>query len=138
MRFVPLCALMVMSAVPAQAAAPISGKWYTDGKDSIMEIGPCGAKICGKVIRIIKGRPDGKPAIDTNNPNPSLRTRSILGATLFSGFADGGIEWTGGTLYDPRAGKAYKGTLAKLKNGNLKVTGCWGPFCRSKIFTPAE
>ncbi len=134
---IPALGLVLMSG-PVYAAAPIAGKWYTDAKDSIMEIGPCGTKMCGKVVRIIKGRPDGKPAIDDRNPDPALRGRKILGATLFNGFSDGGTEWTGGTLYDPRAAKAYKGTLARLKNGNLKVTGCWGPFCQSKIFTPAE
>jgi uncharacterized protein (DUF2147 family) len=138
MRFSVLIPALFLASSPALSATPITGKWYTDGKDSIMEISPCGAAMCGKVIRIIKATPDGKPAIDSNNPDASLRGRPILGMTLFRNFKESGAEWTGGTLYDPRAGKEYKGSLLRTTDGNLKVTGCWGPFCRSKIFTPVK
>lgn len=131
-------AVLMTLATPAYAAAPIAGRWYTDNRDSIIEIDQCGARMCGRVVRILKPTPDGKPPIDSNNPDPSLRGRPILGMTLFQGFSDGGSEWTGGTLYDPRAGKAYKGKLVRTQDGKLKVTGCWGPFCQSKLFTPAK
>jgi uncharacterized protein (DUF2147 family) len=121
----------------AQAAVPVSGRWFTDNKDSIIEIGPCGATVCGKIVRIIAPTKDGKPAIDSNNPNPALRTRPILGMTLLSGFKDDGSSWRG-QIYDPRAGKTYKSFLARLPNGTLQVKGCVGPFCRTIIFTPAR
>ncbi len=129
---------LLLAAGPLQAAAPITGRWFTDRQDSILEILPCGSAMCGRVYKILRATPDGQPALDRNNPEPSLRGRPIQGLTLFRNFTDGGSEWTGGTLYDPRAGKEYKGTLAKTADGNLKVTGCWGPFCRSKLFTPAR
>ncbi len=131
-------AFALLIAAPAQAAAPIGGRWFTEAKDSIVEISSCGAALCGKIVRILIPPPDGRPAIDRNNPDPALRTRPILGLTLLSGFRDGGGEWTGGTIYDPRAGRSYKARLARLTNGTLKVTGCVGPFCRSVIFTPAK
>jgi uncharacterized protein (DUF2147 family) len=139
MRKLALVALSLsLLALPAQAAVPIAGKWLTDNGDSIMEIGPCGPAMCGKVHKVLKAPPGGGVALDKNNPDPALRNRPILGLTLFRNFKDGGNEWTGGTLYDPRAGKEYKGTLVRLANGNLKLTGCWGPFCRSKVFTPVR
>jgi uncharacterized protein (DUF2147 family) len=121
----------------AQAAVPVSGRWYTDNKDSIIEIGQCGPVICGKVAKIIAPTPDGKPAIDSNNPDPALRKRPILGMTLLSNFKDNGADWAG-QIYDPRAGRTYKSTMTKLANGNLRVKGCWGPFCRSVYFTPVK
>jgi uncharacterized protein (DUF2147 family) len=126
-----------MTPIQAQAAASVNGRWYTDQKDSIVEIGPCGATVCGKVVKILAPTANGKPAIDSNNPDPKLRTRPILGITILSGFKDTGKEW-GGSIYDPRAGKTYRSTLARLTNGTLRVKGCVGPFCRTLIFTPAK
>jgi uncharacterized protein (DUF2147 family) len=124
-------------AMPAFAAAPINGRWFTDGKDSIIEIGPCGALVCGKVIKVLKNMPNGKPPVDANNPDPKLRGRPVQGITILNGFKPNGAVWSG-TIYDPRAGKSYKSTLALLTSGNLQVKGCWGPFCRTVIFSPAK
>jgi uncharacterized protein (DUF2147 family) len=124
-------------ALPAFAAAPINGRWFTDGKDSIIEIGPCGALVCGKVIKVLKNMPNGKPPVDANNPDPKLRGRPVQGIMILNGFKPNGAVWSG-TIYDPRAGKSYKSTLALLTSGNLQVKGCWGPFCRTVIFSPAK
>jgi uncharacterized protein (DUF2147 family) len=127
-----------LTAMPAVASAPVSGRWYTDGQDSIIEVGPCGVNVCGRVAKILKPDPKG-PAVpvDSNNPDAALRKRPILGMNILWGFKDAGKEWVG-TIYDPRAGKTYKSTMVRLANGNLKVKGCWGPFCRSVYFTPAK
>ncbi len=137
MRFVSVIALAFLLPTQAQAAASVNGRWYTDKKDSIVEIGPCGTAICGKVAKILAPTPNGKPAIDSNNPDPKLRTRPILGITILSGFKDAGKEW-GGSIYDPRAGKTYRSTLARLTDGTLRVKGCVGPFCKTLIFTQAK
>jgi uncharacterized protein (DUF2147 family) len=137
LRFVSILSLLCITA-PANAAVSVNGRWYTDGQDSIVEIGQCGASVCGKVAKILKPQPGG-PAVpvDSNNPDPKLRTRPIQGLTILAGFKDAGKEWAG-SIYDPRAGKTYKSTMLKLANGNLKVKGCWGPFCRSVYFTPVK
>jgi uncharacterized protein (DUF2147 family) len=137
MRKLIVSILLCGLATPALGAAPISGRWLTAEKDSIIEIEACGPAHCGKILRILKGPPGGKPAIDSNNPNPALRRRPIEGLTLMSGFVDAGGEWKG-TIYDPRAGKTYTSYLQRLANGNLKVKGCVGPFCKSFIYTPAK
>mgnify|MGYP003549717073 CR=1 FL=1 len=136
---VMLVALALSASLPltAHAAAPVNGNWFSDNKDSVVTIGQCGAVVCGKISKILAPTKDGKPAVDENNPNPALRKRPILGLELLSGFKDGGKEWIG-TIYDPRAGKVYKSTLTRLVNGNLKVKGCWGPFCKSVYFTPVK
>jgi uncharacterized protein (DUF2147 family) len=135
-HFVMLLAFGV--STPGFAAASVNGRWYTDGQDSIVDVGQCGASVCGKVARILKPQPGG-PAVpvDSNNPDPKLRNRPIQGLTILSGFRDVGSEWAG-SIYDPRAGKTYKSTMVRLVNGNLKVKGCWGPFCKSVYFTPVK
>ncbi len=121
----------------AHAAASVNGNWFSDNKDSVVTIGPCGPVVCGKISKILAPTKDGKPARDENNPNPALRNRPVLGLELLSGFKDTGKEWTG-TIYDPRAGKTYKSTLTRLVNGTLKVKGCVSIFCKSVIFTPVK
>jgi uncharacterized protein (DUF2147 family) len=127
---------LTLSTSAAVAAVPVNGRWYTEQKDSIVQIGQCGAVICGKVLKVLKGPPGGGKALDVNNPDPALRSRPIEGIILLSGFKDGGDEWEG-QIYDPRAGKTYRSTLQKQADGSLRVKGCVGPFCRSVTFTPA-
>lgn len=137
MRKVGMAMVLTALSAPGWAAQPVSGKWYTENKDSVIEIAPCGAQMCGRVIQVLRPTPDGKPAIDRNNPDPKLRNRPILGITLLSGFVDAGGHWAG-RIYDPRAGRTYSSTLERLANGLLKVKGCLGPFCRSVHFSPAR
>lgn len=119
--------------LPAHAAVPVSGLWLTTEKDSIVEIGSCGATVCGKIMRIL--RPDPKSTgKDSNNPDPALRLRPILGLPILTGFKDAGKNWAG-TVYDPRVGKTYRSTLTLMKDGTLEVKGCIGPFCRTKSWT---
>ncbi|MBA3896996.1 MAG: DUF2147 domain-containing protein [Sphingomonadaceae bacterium] len=124
------CAL----AAPAMAAIPVSGKWLTAERDSVIEIGVCGGTLCGHVARILKGPPGGKPAVDSNNPDPALRARPIRGLTILSGFTSDGEAWEG-RIYDPKSGKTYRSKLARNPDGTLKVQGCIGPFCRTMTWT---
>jgi uncharacterized protein (DUF2147 family) len=127
-------ALTLTVAAPAFAAAPVTGKWMTTEKDSIIEIGQCGTMICGRIIRILKPNPKG-PTVDSNNPNPSLRNRPIQGLMILSGFTDNGKNWTG-SIYDPRRGKNYTSYLARQTNGTLQVKGCISFLCQTMIWTP--
>jgi uncharacterized protein (DUF2147 family) len=137
MRKLFVSLLLLSFAAPAFAAAPVTGRWLTTEKDSIIEIGQCGATVCGKIAQILRPTKDGKPAVDANNPNPALRGRTIQGLTILSGFVAKGESWKG-SIYDPRAGKTYASYLTKLANGNLKLQGCVGPFCRTFVYTPAR
>lgn len=128
--------MIAASTAPVLAATPVSGRWYTEEKDSIVHITTCGAVVCGKVAKVLRPGPKGGKPLDVNNPDPALRARPIEGITLLSGFRDTGDEWEG-QIYDPRAGKTYKSYLQKQADGTLKVKGCVGPFCRSVKFTPA-
>jgi uncharacterized protein (DUF2147 family) len=136
MKFAPTL-LLVLAPLPAQAAAPVTGKWLTVDRDSVIEIGTCGNTVCGRVARILKPTADGKPAIDQYNPNPALRSRPVLGITILSGFTDGGDLWNG-SIYDPRKGKTYKSKLTRNPNGTLKVQGCIAFLCQTQVWTPVR
>ncbi len=127
---------LALGATPALAAVSVAGRWYTEEKDSIVHISPCGPVMCGKVAKVLRPAPNGGKPLDVNNPDPALRSRPIEGITLLSGFREAGDQWEG-QIYDPRAGKTYKSYLQKQADGTLKVKGCVGPFCRTVKFTPA-
>lgn len=132
-----VAAVMLLSlATPAFAAAPVSGRWLTVEKDSVVEIGPCGSAVCGRIARILAATPKGPP-VDEYNPNPALRNRPVEGLTILSGFKAEGKTWRG-SIYDPRKGKTYKSFLTLLANGTLQVKGCLGPFCQAQIWTRAR
>ena len=136
-RLLPVAfAASLLWALPAHAAAPVSGLWLTTEKDSVVEIAPCGEALCGRITRILAATPNGPPR-DTNNPDPALRGRPIHGMAILTGFRDAGKNWIG-TIYDPRAGKTYKSYLTLLANGTLQVKGCIGPFCRAMAWTRAR
>jgi uncharacterized protein (DUF2147 family) len=131
-----LIAALAAAASPATAAAPITGKWLTAGKDSIVEIAPCGPKLCGKISKLLKPVPGGPP-VDRNNPDTALRTRPLIGLPILIGFADNGSDWAG-TIYDPRRGKTYRSVVAKNPDGTLKVQGCIAFFCQTQVWTAAK
>ncbi len=119
---------------PALAAAPVTGKWLTAERDSIVEIGTCSGTVCGKVLRVLKAMADGKPPIDKNNPNPALRTRPVEGILILTGFTDSGGSWKG-KIYDPKSGKTYSSYLTRNADGTLKVQGCIAFFCQAFTWT---
>jgi uncharacterized protein (DUF2147 family) len=131
-----LTAAIALSA-SAQAAAPVTGKWITQSKDGVVEIYQCGATICGKIAKFLVMPPAGAGAKDINNPDKALRSRTILGMNILTGFKAAGDEWKG-QIYDPKSGKTYRSVVYKGKSGNLVVKGCIGPFCQAQTWTAAR
>ena len=118
--------------VAAAGPAPVTGRWLTVEGKALVEIGPCGASICGRIAKVLKPRPGG-PAVDVNNPDPALRGRPIAGIVFLSGFTPSGDRWKG-RIYDPESGRTYRSEL--IGGGSvLKVKGCIGPFCRTQEWT---
>lgn len=122
-------------AAPVQAAEPIAGRWVTPESDSIVTIGPCGAKSCGRITRFLKPPPTPKPT-DRNNPDPALRGRPVLELAVLTGFTDRGEDWRG-RIYDPRSGRSYRSILSRNADGTLKVKGCVAFLCRTQTWRRA-
>lgn len=128
-------ALTVLVAQPAMAAAPISGKWLTTEKDSIIEIAPCGTNMCGTIKKMMV--PVEGPPFDRNNPNVAMRNRPLLGLPILLALKDGGKQWEG-NIYDPKKGKTYKSKAYMNANGTLTVKGCVAFFCQSFVWTAVQ
>ena len=121
---------IVAFAPPAFAAPPedITGLWLTDDGEGGIEIRPCGEQRCGRIawMKDPKGS-DGKPPVDSNNPDATLRARPICGLQIISGLkpqADG--SWGQGKVYNPDSGKTYDMEIRRLTADSVKVTGYMG------------
>ena len=129
-----LLTLSLLATLPAQAAQPITGRWATVEGKAIVQIGPCGKALCGRIEKIVKPTP-GRPKTDIKNPDPALRGKPLAGLALLTGFADAGDVWKG-SIYDPESGKTYNSKVSRNSDGTLKVQGCILMFCRTQTWTP--
>jgi uncharacterized protein (DUF2147 family) len=70
--------------------------------------------------------PDGKPLLDSKNPDEKLRNRPILGIAVFYNLAIEGDELKGGVAYDYESGKFYSCKAWLEDTDTLKIRGYAG------------
>jgi uncharacterized protein (DUF2147 family) len=105
-----------------RAQSDVFGTWKEPG-GSVIRVEHCGTDICLKLVGISKTAP---ARVDHHNPDASLRTRTLCGLLIGSGFKVSDAQHAdGGTLYDPKSGKTYHGTLW-LEGGDLHLRGYVG------------
>lgn len=136
-QLLPVLAAVTAAALPAPllAAPPIAGRWLTADGGAVVAIGDCGGTICGRVVKVIKGPPAGKPWVDSLNPDPKLKTRPLVGLPILTEMSSSGEGWKG-KIYDPKSGKTYRAVVAR-DGANLKVQGCIAIFCQTMVWTRA-
>ena len=119
-------------------AAPLEGtSWRTSSGDATIRIEACGQRTCGRILSSV-AQP-GQSMLDTQNPNPALRTSSIIGLDILFGFnRQPDDSYKGGTIYNPEDGKTYRSEFKLKPDGKLEVKGCVGPFCQTQIWTPVR
>lgn len=139
MKILPL----IVGLLGLSAASPlfagehdaILGNWTTAEAKSTVELYPCGARVCGKIIALKeptypaddKQGMAGRIKIDRENPNPKLRNEPLIGLVILRDLehADEG-RWKNGTIYDPENGKTYKSRLTLMNPKQLNVRGYIG------------
>lgn len=130
--------LAALAALPATFALPafagdadgLVGIWLTDGGDSRIRIAPCGPAYCGTIVW---ARTED---IDRHNPDPALRKRPIVGATLTKTMRPDGRGGLAGAMYNPDNGKTYDVTMQARGDNGLEVGGCvLGFLCGSETWT---
>jgi uncharacterized protein (DUF2147 family) len=116
-------------ALAQDAPTPI-GTWVTQKGGAHIQIKDCGGKLCGTIVWL-KNPLDknGKDSVDSKNPDPTLRTRKLLGLPMLNGFAhdsDDSNVWSGGEIYNPSNGKTYSCKLTVQTPSTLLVRGYVG------------
>jgi uncharacterized protein (DUF2147 family) len=130
LRYLAGLALLLASAIPA-AAAPdpaILGLWLTEKKGVLLDLYPCGEKVCGSVAWLAKPyRRSGEIRLDRHNPDPELRKRQWCGSEVIwdlSPRSDGSLE--GGRFYYLGDGATYRLELTPNGDGTVEATAYLG------------
>ena len=123
-------ALAISPEAHAQDAPTPIGTWVTQKGGAHIQIKDCGGKLCGMIVWL-KNPLDknGKDSVDSNNPDPSLRTRKLMGLPMLSGFSHDAADsnvWSGGEIYNPSNGKTYSCKLTLQTPSTLQVRGYVG------------
>ena len=104
-------------------AQDVDGKWKLEDGTAIVEVYKSGDAFNGKIVWLANPtEADGSPAVDSNNPDKSLRSRKLIGLNMLSGLKADGGEYSGGKIYDPGNGKTYNCSM-KVEGKVLKVRG---------------
>jgi len=118
-----LC-LVMLTYAQTPADKPI-GKWYTDDKETIVEVYKTGDAFFGKIVWLMdENEDDGTPKVDDKNPDPELQNRPVMGIVLLKDFKfdSDKNEWSGGSIYDPKNGKTYD-CYMWMDGEDLKIKG---------------
>jgi uncharacterized protein (DUF2147 family) len=129
------CLLSAATAAFAAGGDDILGVWNNEEKDAKIEIFKCSGKYCGKIVYAKEpnypagskeGTP-GTPRLDHNNPDPAKKSGPIIGLQMMNDFIFSGENvWKGGTVYDPKIGKTYRGKMTLVSPTKLDLRGFVG------------
>jgi len=136
--FLWLLVFTLSSLTQKEILTPV-GTWTNADKKAKFEIYECGAKLCGKIAWIKDpNQEDGKPKLDINNPDASLKNRPIMGMEFMKNFKQNEKDkWDNGTIYDPQSGKTYSCYIKIIDKNKIEVKGYIGLSLigRSQIWT---
>jgi uncharacterized protein (DUF2147 family) len=124
---------LALLAPLAAKATEATGEWLIEDGEARVRIAHCGADLCGNVAWI----KEGAPTVDVNNPDPSKRSRSLIGSAVLLGLKPSGeAQWTG-SLYNAEDGRTYTGKLTIVDEHHIKVSGCvlGGLICQTQTWT---
>jgi uncharacterized protein (DUF2147 family) len=140
---IALAAAVCLAAASPAFALDITGIWSTQDGDARVRISACGKALCGAIVSLKEPNDaaTGKPKLDKYNQDASKRTRPIVGIELISRMKPNAAQdrWDG-TLYNPKDGNTYNGSLIAQNPQMLKLQGCvlGGLICKSETWTRAN
>jgi uncharacterized protein (DUF2147 family)/surface polysaccharide O-acyltransferase-like enzyme len=123
----PLVVLLLTGSRSDATVSPI-GRWYAEGGAAQVEIAPCGAALCGRVVWLRSPYDErGCVLTDRYNGDPRFHGRPVLGLEILRGLQRMTDDsWDEGTIYDPGSGRSYR-CAATLDGSNrlLLRTATW-------------
>ena len=116
----------------SQKKNDIKGIWLEEEGQSKIEIFSLetkeGTMFGGRIIWLEEPlTQEGERKLDTENPNPELRKKPILGLLIMKKlkYKKYGY-WSGGSIYDARSGKTYSLEISMDEKNILKLRGYLG------------
>lgn len=115
------------TAMMAQTAEAdkLLGTWTVEDGSARVKIEKIGTKYFGKTIWMKEPNDEqGKPKVDANNPDPSLRNQPRIGLRIMKDFEyEGKGIFKNGNIYDPKKGKTYCGKITMKDDDHLDMRG---------------
>lgn len=110
--------LLAASGTGASAQkADLSGLWQTETAGSTVRIARCGSGYCGTIAGTAGS------GLDAQNPDPALRSRKLVGVQIMQAGTPSGDGFEG-SLYNPKDGKTYAGSVTPKGPDTIEVAGC--------------
>src|SRR6266852_963238 len=122
-----LAAIGLVLPARSVAATPV-GHWYAEGGAAQVAIAPCGTELCGRVVWLSSPLDeDGCDLRDRHNPDPTLRSRRVMGLEVLQGLKPRpNGTWVSGSIYDPATGNIYTCHLVLDGDDRLRLRGYVG------------
>lgn len=115
-----LCGILLTVSSASAQSSELSGQFVTEDEDGKVNFFQRGKEIIGKLIWSLR------PTKDVNNPDPNLRSRSVVGQEIFKLKKTDANEWEG-TVYNARDGRTYHVVIWFDKDlRRLKIRGYVG------------
>ena len=121
--------LLVVTSVGLKAqtveADKLLGTWTVEDGSARVKIEKIGSKYFGKTVWMKEPNDEqGKPKVDVNNPDASLRNQPRIGLRIMKDFQyEGKGVYKGGNIYDPKKGKTYCGKITMKDDDHLDLRG---------------
>jgi uncharacterized protein (DUF2147 family) len=124
--------IVLASLVSPAAAADPTGEWLVAEGDARIRIEPCADALWGVIAWTEK--PAGT---DENNPDPAMRSRSIIGLPILLNMKRVEANRWDGQVYNAENGKTYTSHISLVKDDVLRIEGCvfGGLFCGGENWT---
>ena len=127
-----IAATLALAFTPAVAFAEPAGLWTrtNDTGETHIRIAAEGDLYTGTIEWM------EHPRNDTENPNPDLQDRPLVGVQIFGDMAQTSPTTWEGSLYNPEDGNTYSGTLTEVSATTLELEGCaFIILCQSDTWT---
>lgn len=129
MKLISISILTVCFFVNTIDRDAVVGVWETGNGKARVKIDRQGEKFNGKIVWLREPlNEQGKPKVDKNNADESLRSKPLLGYMMLKDFTFSvdDSQWQGGTIYDPESGSTYNCTMELTDENTLEVRGFIG------------
>lgn len=134
LRLAAVLAVSLAAARPvlAQAAPSVAGRWLTKDRSTVIDIEPCGERLCGRIVGMADWPARGEP-LDLHG-QPECRE------TIIRDFRAADANLWKGDIINPNNGKVYDAELWLGRDTLLHLRGYIGLplFGQTQIWTRYE
>lgn len=131
----PIFLLSLFGGLALAEGPTAEGLWLLSNGKLTVKVSYCGdGRICGSISALEHTlNDDGTEKLDFKNPDASLRSRRVIGSSVFNGLVPAGENRWKGKIYSADDGGTYR-AIATLKGDAFEVKGCWLVFCKDLNF----